>query len=249
MLAGADPTTAIRLGVAMTALQLGIGALNDVVDAPRDAGRKPGKPIPAGLVSGDAGLAAALVAFGIGLILTAPGGPPMIGLALVVIGIGLAYDLALKGTAWSWLPFAVGIPVLPVFGWVGATGVLTPLFAVIVPAAVAAGAALAIANSLVDVERDRGAAASSVAVALGEGRAQAAGIVLLVVIAVVAATSSSAFGAMPLAAAIVGLVGCVPVVAAWLARNRDTDRRELGWRAQAIGLGFLAVAWFGAVPR
>ena len=35
----------------MTALQASIGSLNDVVDAPRDAGHKPGKPIPAGLVS------------------------------------------------------------------------------------------------------------------------------------------------------------------------------------------------------
>ena len=35
----------------MTALQVSIGALNDIHDAPDDAGRKPGKPIPAGLVS------------------------------------------------------------------------------------------------------------------------------------------------------------------------------------------------------
>jgi 4-hydroxybenzoate polyprenyltransferase len=123
------------------------------------------------------------------------------------------------------------------------------LFAVIVPAAVAAGAALAIANSLVDVERDRDAGVSSVAVALGEGRAQATDIGLLIVIAAAAALSSSAFGATSLAAATVGLVGCVPVVAAWLGRSPDADRRELGWRAQAIGLGLLAVAWIGAVPR
>ena len=37
----------------MTALQASIGILNDVVDAPRDAGRKPSKPIPAGLVERD----------------------------------------------------------------------------------------------------------------------------------------------------------------------------------------------------
>ena len=45
-----DVPTAVRLGVSMTALQASIGILNDVVDAPRDAGRKPSKPIPAGLV-------------------------------------------------------------------------------------------------------------------------------------------------------------------------------------------------------
>ena len=51
LLAGGDPATAVRLGVSMTALQVSIGVLNDVIDAPRDAGHKPGKPIPAGLVS------------------------------------------------------------------------------------------------------------------------------------------------------------------------------------------------------
>jgi 4-hydroxybenzoate polyprenyltransferase len=50
VLAGAEPGPAIRIGLAMTLLQLGIGTLNDVVDAPADAGVKPGKPIPAGLV-------------------------------------------------------------------------------------------------------------------------------------------------------------------------------------------------------
>jgi 4-hydroxybenzoate polyprenyltransferase len=233
----------------MTALQLGIGALNDVVDAPRDAGLKPGKPIPAGYVSRTAGVAIALAAFGIGLWLALPGGPLITGLAAVVIGIGLAYDLRLKGTAWSWLPFAVGIPILPVFGWVGATGGLSSVFAVLVPAAVAAGAALAIANSLVDVERDRAAGVSSVAVALGEGRARGVATALLVGIALAAAASCFALGGGPLAAVVLGLVGSLPVLAAWLARSPDPAQREIGWRAQAIGLGVLAVAWMGAVPR
>jgi 4-hydroxybenzoate polyprenyltransferase len=249
ILAGAAPGTALRLGVAMTALQLGIGALNDVIDAPRDAGLKPRKPIPAGLVSRQGGLAIAFTAFGAGLLLAATEGPLVAGLAVVVIAIGLAYDLRLKGTAGSWLPFAVGIPILPVFGWVGATGGLSILFVVLVPAAVAAGAALAIANSLVDVERDRAAGASSVAAALGEERARGVATALLVGIAVAAALSSFALGGVAIAAVIVGVVGCLPVLATWLARSPDPGRRELGWRAEAIGLGVLAVAWLAAVPR
>ena len=38
-----------------------------------------------------------------------------------------------EGTAWSWLPFAVGIPILPVYGWLGATGSLPGLFHRLVP--------------------------------------------------------------------------------------------------------------------
>jgi 4-hydroxybenzoate polyprenyltransferase len=239
----------------MTALQLGIGAVNDLVDAPRDAGRKPGKPIPAGLVPRPAARLIALSAFGLGLLLAAAAGPLVAGLAVVVIGIGLAYDLALKGTAWSWLPFAVGIPVLPVFGWAGATGGLAGMFTVLIPAAVAAGAALAIANSLVDVERDREAGASSVALALGEGTARAVTIVLLGGIAVAASGSVLAFGGGWQAALVVGLLACLPLLAARLAARAgpaalaDPARRELAWRVQAIGLGLLAVAWIAAVTR
>ena len=147
----------------MTALQFGIGATNDIVDAPRDAGHKPGKPIASGLVSPSIAGAVAVAGFGGGLVLSSVSGPPTVVVAIVVILIGLAYDLRLKGTAWSWLPFAVGIPILPVFGWLGATGTLPPVFGILVPVAVAAGAALAIANALADVERDQAAGTVSIA--------------------------------------------------------------------------------------
>ena len=58
---------------------------------------------------------------GIGLALGSGLGRPCSS-RVVVLAIGYGYDLRFKGTAWSWLPFAVGIPLLPVFGWVGATG-------------------------------------------------------------------------------------------------------------------------------
>jgi 4-hydroxybenzoate polyprenyltransferase len=247
--AGATPLVGFQLGLAMTALQLGIGAINDVVDAARDAGHKPGKPIPAGLVSRPVGGLIGLAAFGLGLLLAALVALLSFGLALVVVAIGLTYDLRLKGTAWSWLPFAVGIPMLPVFGWAGATGGLTAMFAVLVPAAVAAGGALAIANSLVDVDRDRAAGIESVAIALGERRAQGVAIVLLVAIALAAAASTYVFGGGSTATLIVGLLGCVPPVAAGLARHRDPKGREVAWTAQAIGLGALAVVWVWAIPR
>ena len=142
---------AVFLAGTMTLLQLGIGTTNDVVDAAHDAGRKPGKPIPAGLVAPGSARVAAVACFAGGALLAATVIPALVALSLLVIAIGLAYDLRLKGTARSWLPFAVGILVLPVYGWLGATGSLAPAFAALIPAAVLAGAALAIGNSLVDV--------------------------------------------------------------------------------------------------
>lgn len=226
----------------MVALQAGIGATNDIRDAPADSGRKPGKPIPAGLVSPRGALGAAVVAFAAGLALAVPSGPAVAALAVVVIGIGLAYDLRLKGTAWSWLPFAVGIPLLPVYGWLG-TGDLPPIFLVVVPTAAVAGASLAISNALVDLERDRAAGLDSVALALGARRAWLLHVGLLGTVVGAAVGIAAALGGAPPQIAIVALAGLVPLAGARLVRSADPRRRERGWELEAVGLALLATAW------
>jgi 4-hydroxybenzoate polyprenyltransferase len=241
--AGAPPIDAVRLGLSMTALQFGIGAVNDLVDAPADTGRKPGKPIPAGLVSAGAARAVALLAFAAGIGLAAPSGAVAVGLAGIVIAVGLAYDLRLKGTAWSWLPFAVGIPILPVYGWLGAAGTLPAAFAVLLPAAVAAGAALAMSNALADVDRDRAAGVESVATRLGDDRAWALHAVLLLLVAAAAVLSGVAVGASPGEVAVVAAAAAVPLAGAWLGRRGDAGRRERAWEIEAVGTAILAVAW------
>jgi 4-hydroxybenzoate polyprenyltransferase len=251
IVAGGSVGQAIVLGVSMMLLQFAIGTVNDIVDAPRDAGRKPGKPLPAGLVTPRAArLIAGASAVG-GLLLAFVGGLPLVVLALVILAIGLAYDLVAKGTTMSWLPFAVGIPLLPVFGWYGATGSLPGVFLVLVPAAANAGTALAIANAIVDMERDEDAGAHSIAIALGPARAAGLVVLLQVVVAVLALGTAIVLGAptgwvvaillataAPLAGAVLGLVA---------ARRRGTAWRELAWEIQAVGTGLLAVAWLGAL--
>ena len=165
--AGADPARALGLGVSMTALQASIGALNDIHDAPDDAGHKPGKPIPAGLVSVPAAWAVVVTGAALGIVLGTLADVRVGVLAVVVLLIGYGYDLVAKGTAWSWLPFALGIPLLPVYGWLGATGVLPSFFIALVPMTMLAGAALAIANARADLERDVAAGTVSVATRLG----------------------------------------------------------------------------------
>ncbi|MEW5992417.1 MAG: UbiA family prenyltransferase, partial [Chloroflexota bacterium] len=74
-LAGATPLVAARLGLAMVAIQFSIGALNDLVDAPHDRGRRPVKPVAEGLVRpAVAGLVAGLAA-ALGLGLASMSGP------------------------------------------------------------------------------------------------------------------------------------------------------------------------------
>ena len=246
-LAGAPPTDAVRLGLAMTALQFGIGATNDIVDAPRDAGHKPGKPIASGLIAPPVAGAIAVAAFATGLVLASASGAPTAAVALAVIGIGLAYNFLLKGTAWSWLPFAIGIPILPVFGWLGANGTLPSIFVVLVPIAVAAGAALAIANALADVERDQAVGTASIATALGPRRAWAAQAVLIAVVIAAALASASTLGASAGGCLLVAVAGSLPIAGLVLGRGGGADRRERAWQIEAIGLATLGVTWIWAV--
>jgi 4-hydroxybenzoate polyprenyltransferase len=243
ILAGADPATAVRLGAAMTALQASIGALNDIVDAPRDRASKPGKPIPAGVVSSRLAWVVVLAGAGLGVGLSVPSGQATVGLAVAVLAIGYAYDLVFKGTAWSWFPFAIGIPLLPVFGWLGTTGSLPMTFAILLPVAVIAGAALAIANARADAERDAAAGVDSVATRLGPERSWALHAGLLVVVVALAVATLVAGAAPP--AALLAAIGAGLGIGLGVALGRDPDsaRRERAWELEAVGVGLLAAAW------
>ena len=247
--AGADPSTAVRLGIAMTALQASIGSLNDVVDAPRDAGHKPGKPIPAGLVSVAIARVVVVVAAVLGLVLSAPSGAWTVALAAVVLAIGYGYDLVFKGTAWSWVPFAVGIPLLPVFGWLGAAGSLPSSFAVLLPVAVVAGTGLAIANARADLERDTAAGVDSVAVRLGSERAWTVEAVLMTAVVGAAIVTLAAADAPVASLAIAIGAGCVVALGVAIGRRGDSARIERAWQLQAIGVGLLAAAWLAGIDR
>ena len=161
IVAGAPTTRAATLGASMTLLQFAIGTLNDIVDAPRDTGRRGGKPIADRLVPEWIARAVFAVCAVGGLLLGLEGGPGLVAIGGVGFAIGVWYDVRAKGTLLSWLPIALGVPLLPVFGWYGAVGALPPAFAFLVPAAALAGAGLAVANATADSERDAFCAAAS----------------------------------------------------------------------------------------
>lgn len=232
----------------MTLLQFAIGALNDIVDAPADVGRIPPKPIPAGLVGPALARGVVAVAAAIGLLVAALSGGATLLVAVVVLVVGVVYDLFAKGTPWSWLPFAVGIPLLPVYGWLGVTGEVPDFFVVLVPMAVLAGAGLAVANARVDLESDRAAGTRSVATELGDERSWWVGTLLFgaaTVVGLVASTGGWAPGRIALV-----FVGTALVAAgAALGRGRGTGRRR-AWEAQAIGAAIAATGWVaGLLPR
>jgi len=251
LVGGGGLTVAATLGASMVLLQFAIGTLNDIVDAPADRVSRVDKAIPGGLVSIQKARGIAVACAAAGLLLAATAGPGVVLLALLGLGIGAVYDLRAKGTSWSWIPLSIGIPILPAYGWLGATGVLPAVFVVLVPAAANAGAALAIANAVVDMDRDVAAGAGSVAVALGPGRASVIVVVLHLVVATLAVGTGLVLGAPTGWVAAIVLSAVVPlggaVLGIWAALRTGTSGRELAWEIQAVGTGLLAVAWMGAL--
>jgi 4-hydroxybenzoate polyprenyltransferase len=249
LLAGGDLLTVARLGGSMVALQASIGALNDLIDSPTDAGRKPGKPIPSGLVAPPTARLVVVFGAATGLVLAGLSGPALLAIAAAGLAVGYGYNLWMKGSAWSWLPFAIGLPLLPVFAWFGVTNSLPAQFEVLLPAAVVAGAALAIANARADLERDLAAGHRSVATRLGPDRAWWLSAVLLAVVLLMAFGSLWLRGAPPVAlGGAMTASGVIAVGLGW-ARSATSSavRRERAWEIQAIGVALLAAAWLAGV--
>jgi 4-hydroxybenzoate polyprenyltransferase len=134
--------------------QLSIGWCNDAVDAGRDlaAGRRD-KPVPAGLVTaGQLRIAAAVALLACAVASLALGAAAGV-VHLVAVASGWAYDLVLKPTPASPLPYAVSFGLLPAVATLAAAPPHWP------PAGVLAGAALLgtgahFANTVGDAEHD-----------------------------------------------------------------------------------------------
>ncbi len=243
LLAGGAPDVAARLGLSMTALQYSIGALNDVRDAEADVGRVPPKPIPAGLVSRNVARWVVVVAAVAGASLAASVNSMVVGLAALVLLIGYLYDMVAKGTAWSWLPFAIGIPVLPLYGWLGGVGSVPSFFVVLLPMAMLAGAALAIANARADLEHDLATGTVSVATSLGLDVAWRVHAGLwLTVVAVAVGWLAAVRAPMVGVGAVLG-AGVILAGAVLLGRSGDAPRRKRAWEQEAVAGGAALLVW------
>jgi len=247
MVAGGSLEVAIRLGLGMLGLQFAIGSANDIADAPADAIAKAWKPIPSGSLTRRNALAVCLVASIAGLTFAASVSTEALWVAFAGLADGLLYDLKLKATPVAWLPFAVGVGLLPLYGWIGGRGAITPAFAGIVALSVVAGAVLALANAYGDLERDRLSGTRTIATLLGPRRTlilDAAGTAVLQI--VVLAITIAVRGPVGLMVAEVsgcslGWLGLAPT-------GFDDDRlKTLVWEVQAVGFAVLGTAWLAVL--
>ncbi|MEO5704499.1 MAG: UbiA family prenyltransferase [Candidatus Limnocylindrales bacterium] len=255
-LAGAPPQVVVRLGVAMLGIQVSIGALNDLVDAPLDAVQKPRKPIPSGLVTRrSAGIVTAAGA-GIGIGLSAVSDPATAIAGVACLALGYAYDLRLSRTKLSWLPLSLALPLLPIHAWLGAAGTIPSGLLTLIPVGVLGGAGLALANGLADVERDARAGRRAIAVALGarwawvlQTLALAAAAMLAVLLA--PAVPAAAVGSIAIDMEILrtlrggGIWLGIALIAGGAAvlASGAASVRERGWELEAIGVACLGVGW------
>jgi 4-hydroxybenzoate polyprenyltransferase len=238
----------------MLGIQVAIGALNDVVDAPRDARSKPRKPIASGLVPARVGVLVAGGGATVGLGLSSASGLATLLVGAACLGLGWVYDLRLSRTALSWLPLALALPLLPIHAWLGASGDVPTSLVVLVPVGVLGGSGLALANGLVDIERDTSTRRSAIVVRLGARRAwvlQGALLGLAAVLAILLAPVGAEGGGAGSIDTVLALlrrwgvvVGCVAIaIGALVLASSRAGIRERGWELEALGIFSLGIGW------
>ncbi|MDX3003276.1 UbiA family prenyltransferase [Kribbella solani] len=147
--AGRSPAGCLLVAATILTGHLSIGWSNDAIDAARDTiVNRPDKPVVRGLVS----RRTLAIGAGVMLVVTVPvslaNGFAAGSVHLLFVACAWAYNLGLKSTVISWLPYAVAFGALPSFVTLGTARVWAPWWAT------AAGALLGIGAHLANVVPD-----------------------------------------------------------------------------------------------
>ncbi len=175
LLAASADLSAGRAALVVAAVltgQLVIGWSNDLVDAARDrAVHRTDKPLAAGEVDAGTVRSASVAA----LVLTVPlswacGAAAGAVQVLCVVGSGWLYNVRLKSSVWSWLPYAVAFGALPAVATLAQTPpALPPWWMALAGALLGVGAHLV--NALPDLDDDAATGISGLPHRLGARRA------------------------------------------------------------------------------
>jgi 4-hydroxybenzoate polyprenyltransferase len=231
---GADAGTLAWVVASTLAGQASVGWSNDYVDRRRDAeaGRRE-KPLVAGDVSPRAVLAGALIALPFSVALSVPAGVPEAGVMLTAVASAWAYNLGLKATPLSWLPYAVSFGLAPVYIWLATSGV-PPAW--IVAGGAMLGVAAHLLNVLPDLESDRVGAARGLPHLIGAtGSLLLAGGLLAALLITVLVAGGPADGRRAWAAAVAAALIAAVVIAGLL------GRRRLGFRITIAAAGAIVL--------
>jgi 4-hydroxybenzoate polyprenyltransferase len=242
-----DGSVLVRMLVVMLCIQSAIGIANDIVDRELDAAAKPWKPLVAGTVALPVAIAACITLIVTAAVLAATLGAPSCALAMLGLACGLAYDVRLKRTLVSALPFMIAIPTLPAWVWVtldaweDALWWIWPLGALI-------GLSLHLANTLPDIEEDAAHGVRGMAHALGEDGSRAlsyasfAGALALALLAGLAVDGDRA-----VLLATVGVGGAMLVASMVLTRSGASWAGQASFALLGIAAAVCATGWLASV--
>lgn len=152
---------------AHTSMQFSIAVLNDYFDRQLDSeSHKLKKPLVRGLVRPSEALLLGIFWFFLMILLLLPLPPLAILLSFIYLILGQSYNLGLKSTPWSGIVFALAIPLIPIYAFVG-VGHTSSFVFWLFPVAALLGIVLNLANSLPDIQEDAAQHARTLAVVLG----------------------------------------------------------------------------------
>lgn len=194
----------VLVAAAVGAGQLTVGWVNDLVDLPRDrAVARTDKPLVGGLVTPRAVAVATAVTAAACMVLSLALGWRAGGVHLVCLALAHAYNLALKATPWSWLPYAGAFGLLPAVAALAGPDPAEPAWwAILAGAALGVGAHLV--NALPDLADDEATGVRGLPHRLGARRAQVLAALLLAAASALAALGPAG---SPPAWAVILLVG------------------------------------------
>lgn len=229
---------AVLLGAAVLCGQLSVGWSNDAIDAPLDsAARRPDKPIALGHVSRRLVAACAAIALLADIPLSLAVGVRAGLLHLGAVALAWAYNLGVKRTVASALPYAAAFGLVPVVVAAAKDGSPSPRAALVV-AGVACGIAAHFANTVGDSAEDAMTGVRGLPQRVGPAvsTAVAGAFIAVAAVAVLVAVGPRP---LPIAAAAIDVVlaGTVP----WLLRGPTTRRRA--FRVVIGGVAVLVIAF------
>jgi 4-hydroxybenzoate polyprenyltransferase len=236
-----SPLRVLQLVGVMLPIQFAIGVMNDVADVDSDAAGKPYKPIVRGVVSRRLAAGAGGVLSAVGLLIAATVNLATLALAATGFGAGLAYDLGLRRTPLSWLPWWGGIALLPLAAY-AAAGALSPRLLVLLPLALLVALGLHCANASPDIDGDRRAGRRSLPVLLAAERSRWVALGALGLAGVLALSLIGVLGQagawLPLGAAVLGLALLIVGI----------RRPARPFPILAVATAVFAIAWLASLP-
>ncbi|HVC03459.1 MAG TPA: UbiA family prenyltransferase [Candidatus Acidoferrales bacterium] len=236
-----DALRILQLIGTMLPIQLCIGVINDVVDLPADTVAQPYKPLVRGVMRRRTAAWLGVVLAAIGLASAATINLATLGLGAAALGAGLSYDLGLRRTVLSWVPWWGGMAVLPLASYASAGAIPSQLL-VLIPLSALLAVGLHLANALPDIDTDRAAGVRSLPVLIGAGASRWAAPCAVAVAGVLAAAIAGPLHqAGWLFFAGVAALGCGVLAVA-------VTRARRPFAILAVATAIFAIAWLGSLP-